>query len=55
MICWVYLGVIDVLDLNLIVGRMLKVLEEGDILIQIILNELVIEYLGWILEEVIGR
>ncbi|MBX2873956.1 MAG: ABC transporter permease [Saprospiraceae bacterium] len=53
--CRAYPGVIDVLDLNLIAGRTLKVLEEEDTLTQIILNESAIEYLGWTPEEAIGR
>ncbi|NRB53220.1 MAG: ABC transporter permease [Saprospiraceae bacterium] len=53
--CRAHPGVIDVLDLNLIAGRTLKVLEEEDTLTQIILNESAIEYLGWTPEEAIGR
>ena len=47
--------IMDVLDLNLIAGRKLKRLEEGDSITQLILNESAIEYLGWTPEEAIGR
>lgn len=48
-------GIIEVLDLNLIAGRSLKRLEEGDSITQLVLNESAIEYLGWTPEEAIGR
>lgn len=47
--------IMDVLDLNLIAGRKLKRLEEGDSITQLILNQSAIEYLGWTPEEAIGR
>lgn len=53
--CRAYPNVIDVLDLNLVAGRTLKILEEGDTVTQVLLNESAIEYLGWTPAEAIGR
>lgn len=53
--CRAHPGVIEVLDLDLLAGRSLKVQEEGDTISELILNKSAVEYLGWTAEEAVGR
>lgn len=49
-------GIIDVLQLKLLAGRTLpEVKQEGDTLVQVILNKKAIDYLGYSPEEAIGK
>ena len=53
--CRAHPNIIEVLDLDLIAGRSLKLQEEGDSVAQIVLNKSAIEYLGWTPEDAVGR
>lgn len=53
--CRAHPGIFETLDLKLIAGRPLKVIEEGDSITQVILNKTAIDYLGYTPEEAIGK
>lgn len=53
--CRAYPGIFEVLDLDLIAGRPMKILEEGDSITQIVLNKSAVDFLGWTPEEAIGQ
>lgn len=53
--CRAYPDILEVLDIDLLAGRNLKVKEESDTIVELILNESSIDYLGWSPEEAIGR
>ncbi len=53
--CRAYPGIFEVLNIKLLAGRPPKVREEGDSIVQIVLNKSAIDYLGFTPEEAIGK
>ncbi|MEL7120097.1 MAG: FtsX-like permease family protein, partial [Bacteroidota bacterium] len=53
--CRAYPNVFDVLDIELLAGRPLRVREENDTIVEIVLNKSTVDYLGITPEEAIGR
>ena len=53
--CRTHPGIFETLDLKLIAGRPLKIIEDGDSITQLVLNKSAIDYLGYTPEEAIGK
>lgn len=53
--CRAYPDILDVLDIELLAGRPLRIKEEGDTITEVLLNASSMEYLGWSPEEAIGQ
>ncbi|MEO0339622.1 MAG: FtsX-like permease family protein, partial [Bacteroidota bacterium] len=53
--CRAYPNVFDVLDIELLAGRTLRERQEGDTIVELILNESAVEFLGLTPEEALGR